>query len=53
MGDLKLEIPEGMGVSFYFTDETATECLEAVRRFDQGLPWPGPFTRALYRRDLK
>ena len=53
MGDLRQEIPEGMGVSFYFTDETAAECLEAVRRFDQGLPWPGPFTRALYRRDLK
>ncbi len=53
MGDRKADLPSGVAQSFYFTDETAAECLEAVLRFDRGQPWPGPFTRALYTRELK
>ena len=53
MGDKAGLIPEGISHSFYFTLESAAECAAALRRFRGGLPWDGPFTRALYLRPVK
>ncbi len=52
MGDKAALIPGDLSHSFYFTTESAAECTAALRRFSLGLPWEGPFTRALYMRSV-
>ena len=53
MGDKADLIPGDVSHSFYFTNEDTAQCASALRRFRDGLPWDGPFTRALYTRPVQ
>ena len=52
LGDLREELPGDFGV-LRFTVERPEACGEALRRFQNGEPLGGPFTRGLFRRGVE
>jgi hypothetical protein len=52
MGDKIQDIPSIDFLLLYFTDETAAEAGDIIKKYKNGLKLTGEYTRNLYYRDL-